>query len=316
MDTKGSKDTQYLTTDDVAKKLNLHWQTVLDLIRSNYLPAIKIGKSYRIESTEFENFIRERTIKGTFKLKEFFDERAKEILERSIFQGKRVLVLGFGFPEPAKIIDLFASQNKGAAAVLLESTKTRQLGWHVDAVLDQQPKPVNGGEFLELADKSRCIRVYRDGMCLASGLLDNNFLGWGIQQYDEENQEEKGINALAVCEFIANFAIKVSLMLNLIIPKPKQCLASVMIYNPKANKLSLKYKSNDIFEPERIGDSFQLKEQRLSNELTCNTPEDILQAGATLWKDFGHIFGLLDDRIPLLNANKTEIDIDEIRNKK
>ena len=40
-----------LTTDQVAKRLNLHQNTVIRYIHSGRLPAVKVGKSYRIKQS-------------------------------------------------------------------------------------------------------------------------------------------------------------------------------------------------------------------------------------------------------------------------
>ncbi len=42
---------KFLTTDQVAKRLNLHQNTVIRYIHSGKLPAVKVGKSYRIKES-------------------------------------------------------------------------------------------------------------------------------------------------------------------------------------------------------------------------------------------------------------------------
>src|SRR5215216_4658708 len=45
---------KFLTTDQVAKRLNLHQNTVIRYIHSGKLPAVKVGKSYRIKESVIE----------------------------------------------------------------------------------------------------------------------------------------------------------------------------------------------------------------------------------------------------------------------
>src|SRR3712207_1250670 len=48
-----------LTTDQVAKRLNLHQNTVIRYIRSGRLPAVKVGKSYRIKESVVDSLVGE-----------------------------------------------------------------------------------------------------------------------------------------------------------------------------------------------------------------------------------------------------------------
>ena len=48
-----------LTTDQVAKRLNLHQNTVIRYIRSGRLPAVKVGKAYRIKESVVDALVGE-----------------------------------------------------------------------------------------------------------------------------------------------------------------------------------------------------------------------------------------------------------------
>jgi len=50
----------FLSTEDVAKILSVKEEVVRDLIRKRELPAIKIGKSYRIVETDLQIFLNDR----------------------------------------------------------------------------------------------------------------------------------------------------------------------------------------------------------------------------------------------------------------
>lgn len=49
---------EFLTVEQIAKLLQVHWQTVLNYIKAGKLKAIKLGKGYRIEKRELDIFIK------------------------------------------------------------------------------------------------------------------------------------------------------------------------------------------------------------------------------------------------------------------
>jgi excisionase family DNA binding protein len=54
----GDKD--LLTTEDIAKYLGYHIETIRLYVRQGRLPAIKVGREYRIRREDFEEFLDER----------------------------------------------------------------------------------------------------------------------------------------------------------------------------------------------------------------------------------------------------------------
>ena len=48
---------QYYTIEEVAKTLKVAYLTVYRWIRSNRLTAYKVGKQYRIEKSDLDNFL-------------------------------------------------------------------------------------------------------------------------------------------------------------------------------------------------------------------------------------------------------------------
>ena len=49
---------EFLTVEQVAELLQVHWQTILNYIKGDKLKAIKLGKGYRIEKHDLETFIK------------------------------------------------------------------------------------------------------------------------------------------------------------------------------------------------------------------------------------------------------------------
>jgi excisionase family DNA binding protein len=46
-----------LTVEEVAGKLQVHWQTILSYIKSGKLRAVKLGRGYRIDPEDLSSFI-------------------------------------------------------------------------------------------------------------------------------------------------------------------------------------------------------------------------------------------------------------------
>ena len=57
------KNNEFLTVEQVTEILKVHWQTILNYIKSNKLMALKLGKGYRISRENLEKFIRENSNK-------------------------------------------------------------------------------------------------------------------------------------------------------------------------------------------------------------------------------------------------------------
>ena len=52
------KDHSFWTIQQVAEILQIHWQTVLNYIKSGKLNAIKLGKGYRVSKKDLDEFIK------------------------------------------------------------------------------------------------------------------------------------------------------------------------------------------------------------------------------------------------------------------
>lgn len=57
-----SNDNKYLTVEQVAELLQIHWQTVLNYIKSGKLDAVRLGKGYRIPKVGLDKFIKQNTV--------------------------------------------------------------------------------------------------------------------------------------------------------------------------------------------------------------------------------------------------------------
>lgn len=53
---------EFYTVEQVAKLLQVHWQTILNYIKSGKLRAVKLGKGYRISNNELDKFIKTNTV--------------------------------------------------------------------------------------------------------------------------------------------------------------------------------------------------------------------------------------------------------------
>ena len=52
------ENNNFLTVEQVAQALQIHWQTVLNYIKSDKLEALKLGKGYRISREALDKFIK------------------------------------------------------------------------------------------------------------------------------------------------------------------------------------------------------------------------------------------------------------------
>jgi len=55
------KNNSFLTVEQVAELLQVHWQTVLNYIKGGKLKAVKLGKGYRISKEAIDKFIEENS---------------------------------------------------------------------------------------------------------------------------------------------------------------------------------------------------------------------------------------------------------------
>ena len=55
------ENNEFLTVEQVAELLQIHWQTVLNYIKNGKLKAVKLGKGYRISKEELDIFIQKQS---------------------------------------------------------------------------------------------------------------------------------------------------------------------------------------------------------------------------------------------------------------
>ncbi len=55
------ENNEFLTVEQVAKLLQVHWQTVLNYIKAGKLRAVKLGKGYRIPPDSLNKFIKDNS---------------------------------------------------------------------------------------------------------------------------------------------------------------------------------------------------------------------------------------------------------------
>jgi excisionase family DNA binding protein len=55
---------EFYTVEQVAGLLQVHWQTILNYIKSGKIDALKLGKGYRIPKKSLDKFLSENQTKG------------------------------------------------------------------------------------------------------------------------------------------------------------------------------------------------------------------------------------------------------------
>lgn len=58
------KSNSFYTVEQVAELLQVHWQTVLNYIKSGKLEAVKLGRGYRISQEALDIFITKNSSKA------------------------------------------------------------------------------------------------------------------------------------------------------------------------------------------------------------------------------------------------------------
>lgn len=54
---------EWLTVAEISRELKVHVMTVYRLINGGKLGAVKVGRSYRVQRTEFERYLKEARTK-------------------------------------------------------------------------------------------------------------------------------------------------------------------------------------------------------------------------------------------------------------
>lgn len=55
---------EFYTVEQLSDLLKVHWQTILNYIKSGKLNAVKLGKGYRIPKKEFDIFVKKNITKN------------------------------------------------------------------------------------------------------------------------------------------------------------------------------------------------------------------------------------------------------------
>jgi hypothetical protein len=99
-----------------------------------------------------------------------------------------------------KLKKIFEPGSDSIMHLLQNPGKLRPSGW--DLVTYDIPQIVKG-EFLEVKNYQKDIRVYEDGALILKALADNNYLSWG--QHEEDFKKFPRLNPIALIELTYNF---------------------------------------------------------------------------------------------------------------
>jgi excisionase family DNA binding protein len=299
-------DKEYLTVEEIAEILGIHWQTVLEYIRSGQLEASKVGKSYRISSKTLLVFLRERTIGiSAVTLK----ERIQDLLVDEYLKDQRGIILSANFLPPRIIKDLFTSDNNNYVELLKNPPTTRQMGWSLKRS-QNDPSPVLG-QFLEVDGGGLFrTRLYKDGHLLVYGNGGPAYLSHAVNMDNSGNNlSGENINGLAVSEFIYNYSALLLEVIKLTKQNIKTLEIYLYIYNPQEKNLrNVISQSNWNSIPFQYGSAINQKEILLKISLDYSLFNKTNVIAAELWKEYGHVFGLFDNQIAFLNNDMGNFD--------
>lgn len=304
--TKQTKE--YLTVEQVADVLLVHWQTVLDYIRTGQLPAVKLNKGYRVARVELDNFLRQKTTGKTTSDVIKVKERISGILSMPEFKDVRTLTLSASLFPDILVEDLFSGDRDNSYAELLRNPPTtRSMGWGFKTS-SNDPKPVLG-QCLELKiGRGVVVRIFKDGNVIATGSASKDFLGWAVNNMEDYDNPGDNINALAAAEFMYNFAQLLVAFIGKLKSKPSAVTFHINISNPNRSKMMNQLKPMGWPITEAYGEPTQEKEIFVEQEFRLMAEPDIDELAAHLWKEYSHIFGLLDDRVEYLDDSRTKFN--------
>lgn len=114
--------------------------------------------------------------------------------------SKPFYILAIATTISCKLKKIFESGTDSIMHLLQNPGKLRPSGW--DLVTYDIPQIVKG-EFLEVKNYKKDIRVYEDGTVILKALADNNYLSWG--QYEEDFKKFPRLNPIALIELTYNF---------------------------------------------------------------------------------------------------------------
>jgi len=74
----GMEEKEFLTSEDIARALGYHIQTVRRYLREGIIPAIRLKGEYRVRREDFERFLEERKLAHA-PIPPFLRKRATEL---------------------------------------------------------------------------------------------------------------------------------------------------------------------------------------------------------------------------------------------
>jgi len=102
--------------------------------------------------------------------------------------------------KPGKLKKIFESGPDSIMNLLQNPGQLRHAGWDLNTYDSPQ---IIKGEYLEVKDGRKLIRLYEDGTIILRALADNNYLGWG--QFEEQFKKFPRLNSIALIELTYNF---------------------------------------------------------------------------------------------------------------
>ncbi len=101
---------------------------------------------------------------------------------------------------PSKLKKYFESGPNSIMDLLENPGQLRPMGWDLNTYDSPQ---IIRGEYLEVKEPAKLIRLYGDGTIILRALADNNFLG--LEKNEEQFKKFPCLNSLALIELTYNF---------------------------------------------------------------------------------------------------------------
>jgi len=173
----------------------------------------QVNISNRLAAIEARLPVKERT---SYLLTEELTERIRNNLEAISLNTRKHYAL-VGYPcEPTELISLFSSAPNSISSIL-ENPPTIRDGAFSPTTSDKSK--IIDGDFRRVSQRSRkIVDLYSDGFLIFGCAADEDFLAWGINNFEERPK----LNIIALVEATYHFCLLYSEVLARLSPKPEQ----------------------------------------------------------------------------------------------
>lgn len=208
--------------------------------------------------------------------------------------------------QPNKIKDIFTAE-AGAMKLMERPSKLRNGGWDLET--QDRARPI-AGDFLEVKNDVKLLRLYRDGQQTFAGGM--GFFGTGANGPDDGGN----FNLLSVAELITNFVTFTKVMSDNLEHDADSAIYSIAVLNPgseddPAPVLRLMGYNGVSMREVGTGLGMEWVERHVVSHSASRL--SIERIAYLLYSEFCYFFGVRSDELPYVNKKTQEVDKSKFR---